>query len=276
MKRKLIAIAAATAGLAISSPAAAQGQCTRDSLQEIIDSWVAALEQGTMMTMQLGEWVSYEENFELTSLGGFLDYPRTIDYKLELMDLQSCQVFVEAVVDSEIGKQVIATQFGAGFFGVGGFQNIVTGPEDWLFDADAFTGYVEDQDWGVVPEGERVGREELLAAANAYLDRFNDPAVDVPFGDPCTRVEGGAFAPQCSLGMPNEPGAIEIVQRQYVVDVDRQAVSVLSKFGPDQLPDSHTFRLENGALRYVHAATHCKGLERCGFPAFGEADVVGN
>lgn len=280
-KRSLFTLAATAVGLVVSTPAAAQGQCTTESLQEMSASWIAALEQGTMMTMQLGEWVDYDQNFQRASLGGFLDQPRTIEYKLELLDLQTCQVFVEAVVDSEIGKQVIATQFGAGFFGVGGFQNIVTDENDWLFDADAFRGYAEQEDWFVVPEADRVSREELIAAANAYLDRFSNPSVEVPWGYPCTRIEGGAYTGRgeptdtCELGMPNEPGAIEIVERQYVVDVAHQAVSVLSKFGPDQLPDSHTFRLEGGVLRYVHAATHCKGLERCGFPSLEEMQADG-
>ena len=276
MIRKVSFILATAAGMAISAPAAAQGQCTSESLQEMTDSWIAALEQGTMMTMQLGEWVDYSENFGRSSLGAFLDQPRTIEYKLELLDLTTCQVFVEAVVDSEIGKQIIATQFGAGFFGVGGFQNIVTGPQDWLFDADAFTMHAKAEDWGTVPESDRLDRAGLIAAADAYLDRFSDPTVDVPWGYPCTRIEGGAFTGRgeetdtCELGMPDEAGAIEIVERQYVVDVARQAVSVISKFGPDQLPDSHTFRMADGKLRYVHAATHCKGLDNCGFPPLEE------
>lgn len=276
MTRKLVALLATAAGLSFATPAAAQGQCTSESLQEMTDSWIAALEQGTMMTMQLGEWVDYSENFGRSSLGAFLDHPRTIDYKLELLDLTTCQVFVEAVVDSEIGKQIIATQFGAGFFGVGGFQNIVTGPNDWLFDADAFVGHAKGEDWDVTEEAGRLDRAGLIAAADAYLDRFTDPSVEVPWGYPCTRIEGGAYTGKgedtdtCELGMPDEPGAIEIVERQYVVDIARQAVSVLSKFGPDQLPDSHTFRIEDGKLRYVHAATHCKGLDNCGFPPLGE------
>ena len=122
MKRKFIAVLATGAGLAIATPAAAQGGCTADSLQEMSDDWVAALEQGTMMTMELGEWVDYNQNFERASLGAFLDEPREIKWKLELFDTQSCQVFVEAVVESESGPQVIATQFGSGFFGVGGMM----------------------------------------------------------------------------------------------------------------------------------------------------------
>ena len=269
MKRTIVALLAGSAGLAIATPAAAQGGCTAESLQEMSNDWVAALEQGTMMTMELGEWVDYNQNFERASLGAFLDEPREIDWKLELFDTQSCQVLVEAAVTSESGAQVIATQFGSGFFGVGGFQNITTGPGDWLFDAEAFVAHAKDQDWGIVPEGERADRATLMAIANAYLDRFADPSVAVSLADDCTRIEGGSFTGDqgCAVGMPTEAGTMEFVERRYVVDVARQAVNVMGRFGPDKLGDSHTFRIEDGKIRYVHSQTNCKGIEGCGAPA---------
>jgi hypothetical protein len=276
MKYILPAVAAVTAALGVvatSSPAMAQGRCPRDQLQGWADSWKTALEEGQMTAMALGEWTSYRENFKLSSMGIFLQKPRTIDYSLTLLDTTSCRVLVETVVENEDGKQVMATQFGSALNGIGAFQNVVTGPDDWLFDADSFVGHAKDEDWGIVPEAERVSREALIAAADAYMDRFNDTSVEVPWGYPCTRIEGGAYTGKgeptdtCEVGMPDEGGNIPVTDRLSVVDLDRQAVNVTSKFGSDEMPDSHTFRLENGVLRYVHAMTHCKGIDRCGFPA---------
>ena len=271
MKRSLFAVAAASAAMTISSPAAAQGACSRELLQEISESWITAIEQGSMFTMNLGEWVDYSENFKRSSLGGFLDRPRDVAWHLSLLDTTSCKVFVEAVILDEERPMVLATQIGNGFFGVGPFNNIVTDEGDWLFDAEATYEYARRENWDVLPEGERATREELIAAADAYLDLFSDPTVEVPWGQPCARLEGGIYTGRgeptdtCNVGVPE---GVALIDREYVVDEAKGAVNVFLKFGEQQRPDSHTFRVEDGALRYVHTVTHCGEEENCGFPPF--------
>ncbi len=272
MNRKLCAALAATAAIATASPAQAQGACDRELLQGIADDWVAAIEQGTMMTMKLGEWVEYNENFQRSSLGSFLDHPREVNWHLALLDTLTCQVFVEAVMLDDERPLVTATQLGNGFFGVGPFDNIVTDEGDWLFDASATYEYARREDWGDIPEGERATREELIAAADAYLDLFNDPTVEVPWGEPCARLEGGVYSGRgeptdtCNVGVPE---GVELTNRRYVVDETKGAVNVFLEFGESARPDSHTFRLEDGKLRYVHTVTYCEE-ENCGFPPFAE------
>lgn len=272
MTRKLAAALAATTVLATASPAAAQGACTREQLQEMADDWVAAIERGTMMTMQLGEWVDYDENFQRASLGGFLSPARTVNHHLALLDTTTCQVFVEAVMKDAERPIVTATQFGRGFFGVGPFDNIVTDEGDWLFDANATYEYARRENWGEIPEGERASREELIAAADAYLDLFNDPTVEVPWGEPCARLEGGVYTGRglptdsCNVGVPS---GVELVNRRYVVDPVKGAVNVFLEFGQNRRPDSHTFRVEDGRIRYVHTVTQC-AEDNCGFGPFSE------
>lgn len=272
MKRKLMGVLAASAAMSIASPAAAQGACDREMLQGIADSWVAALTQGTMMTMQLGEWVDYNENGSRNSLGGFLDKPREVDYHMALLDTTTCQVFVEAAMLDEERPIVTATQVSNGFFGVGPFDNIVTDEGDWLFDATAFYEYARREDWGDIPEGERASREELIAAADAYLDLFSDPSTEVPWGEPCARLEGGVYSGRglptdtCNVGVPE---GVPMVNRRYIVDEVKGAVNVFLDMGTNARPDSHTFRVENGKLRYVHTATYCES-DHCGFPPFAE------
>jgi len=273
MTRKFIALLAAASGLAIASPAQAQGACDRTLLQGISDSWIAGLEGGTMMTMNLGEWVDYQENYRRSSLGGFLDKPRKVDWHLSLLDTTSCKVYVEAVILDEARPMVLATQIGNGFFGVGPFNNIVTDEGDWLFDARATYDYARQEDWSPIPEGQRATREQLIAAADAYLNLFSDPTSEVPWGTPCARLEGGIYTGRgeptdsCNVGVPE---GVPMVERQYLVDVERGAVNVFLKMGTNARPDSHTFRLENGKLRYIHTVTNCGDQVNCGFPPLSE------
>ncbi len=272
MNRKFCALLAATAILATATPALAQGTCTREQLQGMADDWVEAIEAGTMMRMQLGEWVDYNENFARSSLGSFMDRPREVNWHMVLLDTTSCRVFVEAVMLDAERPIVTATQFGSGFFGVGPFDNILTDAGDWLFDANATYEYARREDWSDIPEGERATREVLIAAADAYLNLFNDPTTEVPWGEPCARLEGGVYTGRglptnsCNVGVPS---GVQLVNRRYIVDPVKGAVNVFLEFGTNSLPDSHTFRIENGRLRYVHTVTAC-ATENCGFRPFAE------
>ncbi|BBC73126.1 conserved hypothetical protein [Altererythrobacter sp. B11] len=266
--------ATALAGLAIATPAAAQGAgCPRSKTQEIGDSWIAAVEAGSMFKMNLGEWVDYSENFERGSLGSFLNKPRKVDWHLMIQDTDKCRVFVEAVILDKERPMVLATQVGSGFFGVGPFNNIVTDEGDWLFDAEKTAYYASREDWSEIPEGQRNTREELIAAANAYLDSFKDKSVQVPWGTPCARLEGGIYTGKgqptdsCNVGVPD---GVELTDRDYIVDPALGAVAVFLKFGEKKRPDSHLFRIEDGKIRYVHTVTNCGDEVNCGFPPLSE------
>ena len=271
--RKLAAAAAVLAGFAVSTPAAAQGGCDRELLQGIADDWIQGIEQGSMFTMNLGEWVDYNENFKRSSLGGFLDNPRSVDWHLALLDTTACKVFVEAVLMDDENPKVVATQIGNGYFGVGPFENITSEKGDWLFDPERTLYYASRESWDEIPESQRATREQLIAAANAYLDLFSDPSVEVPWGTPCARLEGGIYIggegddDSCNVGVPE---GVALTDRQFVVDEAKGAVNVILKFGERELPDSHTFRVENGKLRYIHTVTNCLGEENCGFPPLAE------
>lgn len=274
MKHKLLAVLAASSAFAFATPAAAQAGCEREFIGGIADSWVAALEQGTMMTMNLGEWVDYDENFKRASLGQFLYQPREVVWHMALLDTTACKAYVEAVTRKEDGTmEVLATQVSNGFFGTGPFDNIVTDEGDWLFDAERTAYYASREDWGELPESARSDRTTLIAAADAYLDLFRDKTVDVPWGTPCARLEGGIYtgrgeqSDSCNVGVPD---GVDLLERRYIVDEARGAVNVFLEFGASKRPDSHTFRVENGKLRYIHTVTNCGDQDNCGFPPFAE------
>jgi hypothetical protein len=64
------------------------------------------------------------------------------------------------------------------------------------------------------------------------------------------------FTESLGLGIGFPEDKLPIVDRSYVVDVDMGTVNIYCRFGnPPGAPDSHTFRLVNGKLRYVHTLT---------------------
>ena len=274
MKRLLTLTIAGTALFAIATPAAAQGSCTREDLAETAANWVQAVEDGNPFPMRMGEWVDYWENFGLATLTGFFTKPRQVDWTLTLLDTGSCMAFVELVSNDPEDPMVLATQLTHfGFNGsVGKIDNITSQEGDWLFNPSATLEYAQSEDWSELDESQRSSREVLIAAADAYLDKFLDNSVEVPWGTPCRRLEGGLYTgdgspdDSCDVGVPE---GIELVDRRYVVDEAMGSVSVFLRFGgPEGLPDSHMFRVVDGKITNIHTVTNCMGVDNCGFPPF--------
>jgi hypothetical protein len=273
MKRFVLAGLASAAAL-MSSPAVAQGACNRELLQGIADDWVAAIEKGSPFELKLGEWVDYQENLEIGFMSAFFDgTPRKVDWHRALLDTTACKVAVESVILDEARPMVLASVLTNGFFGVSPISNIVTDKGDWLFDAKATYEHARAEDWSPIPEGQRMTRQQLIAAADAYLDTFSDKSVEVPWGRPCARLEGGAYIggngpdDTCDIGVPE---GVPMVERQYVVDEVLGAVNVQLRMGQNRRPDSHTFRIENGKIRFIHTVTNCGDQPNCGFPPLGQ------
>jgi hypothetical protein len=138
-------------------------------------------------------------------------------------------------------------------------DSLVTDKGDWLFNANAYLKYSSAEDWSAPKPAARVSAQELINAANSYLDLFSDKFVEAPWGRPCARLEGGAYTNRngaadasCEVGIP--PGVLYIVNRDYVVDEEMGVVNVYCRFGNSTtgMPDSHTFRLVNGKFTHVH------------------------
>ena len=272
MKRFVIGAIGTLAAAAIASPAAAQGGpgpgCTRERLMEIADQYRASQADGrAIMHMKpMGEWVNYYENFELSSMsfGGVIASPQKVDWDRSFYDTVSCTVYVESIITNPEHPYVLATMIrGSGAIGspigtISGFDVIVSDQDDWLFDAGKTLYYAQREDWSEIPEGRRNTRQELQAAADAYLDLFKDKSVQVPWGTPCARLEGSAYTGKgqpddsCAVGVPEN---IEMAERRYVIDPVVGSVAVFLRMGPNRRPDAHVFRIEDGKLRYIHTVT---------------------
>jgi hypothetical protein len=276
MFKGLLGSALAGAVLFAAAPAFAQfgGGCTRAMLQKSVDEYLEAQGEADPTKIHTGEWVQYYQNGQEASLlTGVIMKPLKIDFHRSILDTQSCQSFTEAVVTDPAHPYVLGVALQNRGPGVGQITTLVTDHDNgWLFNADNTLKYSKAEDWSEIPEGQRDSRDTLVAAANAYLDLFNDKTVQVPWGSPCERLEGGLYTgkggpgqstPQdsCNVGVPS---GVKITDRRFIVDPEIGAVTALVTFGTNQLADAHTFRIEHGKIRYVHTITVCKSFN-CGF-----------
>jgi len=255
--------------LAATPASAQQSSCTREALHAAAQSYVAAQTAGDPARMNLTDQPRYVEELSGASLSeGILTKAQKIDHHLTIVDPQTCQTFTEVAITDPAHPYVLGTRLKLEADRISEIETFVTDQDDWLFDAENTARYAAAEDWGVMPEAKRSDRTTLIAAANAYLDLFNDPDVEVPWGTPCARLEGGIYTAKgrpddsCNVGVP---AGVEITDRRFIVDEELNAVVALVVFGKNKVPDSHLFRLENGKLRYIHTITVCRSFN-CGYP----------
>jgi hypothetical protein len=271
-KHFAIAVLGAITTVIVANPAAAQGACDRAQMQNLADLYVTAQEAGEGFRVPMGEWVQYRENDRLSSMtyGGVLATAHEVDWHRTFLDTTTCTIFVELIIDDSESPWVLGTKISTRGGLVNRYDVITTTTGDWLFNASRTRELAEQEVWDVIPEGQRNTRAEIIAAANAYLDRFANTEVVVPWADLCTRLEGSMSTARaddpmtCDLGIPE---GIQLVDRDYIVDETIGAVAVRLRFGgPEGLSDAHIFRIENGHIRSIHTITNCNGRENCGFP----------
>ena len=257
---------------------AAQEGCSRSLLEERADSYVNALRKGDPGLMLLSPNAGYVENRMQTPLNsGIWKEPLTIDFYRTFLDVEACEAFSEIISAKSEHPYVIGTRLKVSGGSIVEIEALVTDQDDWLFNADTYLKYSPAENWGELAVAQRSDRETLISAANAYFDVFRDSSTanKVPWNIPCARLEGGTYTnpdndprASCTGGPPLE-GSVEITNRRFVVDLNKGVVVGLANFGDSNgWPDSHTFRLENGKVRYVHTLTVCP--QGCVLPSRGE------
>ncbi len=233
--------------------------CTRADLQATVDSYIAAQKAGDVGKMAFAENVSFLENMSAVDKAkGLWNTGLPIALSRSFLDATRCKTFTEIIVTEGDHPYVIGTRLYVDRGKVTRIDSLVTDKGDWLFNAHAYLKYSKAEDWTAPPQQARVSAQELVNAANSYLDLFSDKFVQVPWGRPCARLEGGAYSNRkndpnatCEVGIP--AGVLYIVNRDYVVDTDIGVINVFCRFGSGTgMPDSHTFRLVNGKITNVH------------------------
>ncbi|KAL8405004.1 hypothetical protein RB594_009764 [Gaeumannomyces avenae] len=255
--------------------AAAAAACPRALLEEATRRYIAAQSAGEPRYLQqlapdLGA-VAYVENGNgsaglLLRGGGVLSRPLRIDHARAQHDPAACAAYAELVVTDPAHPYQIGTQLRLdGATGrIVGIETLVTDAGDWLFSARHGLHYVLREDWGRIPESRRDVRAAIKAAADAYLDLFNDTSVAVPWAEGCRRLEGGLYTQPgdtCATGVPE---GIPLVNRRYVIDEEYGTAGVFLNFGQSGLHDSHEFRVEEGRIKLIHTLTVCP-TPNCGF-----------
>ena len=262
------------AALLAATPAFAQfgGRCTRDDMKKVADGYLAAVAEGNAIKIPMGNWMRYSENGDdsVSINSGVFEKAKKIDYHHEFYDAQTCQIYVEFASTDPAHPYVAGTRISAGGGTTSEMEAVVTDAGDWLFDAAGTAKYANAEKWDKL--GQPADRAAIKAAADAYLDYFKNKGTTVPWGTPCARLEGGLYTGKgqptdsCNVGVPAN---IDIVNRRYIIDEDQGAVAVFNAFGPSKRPDIHTFRVENGKIRYVHTLTVCD-KPNCGLPMPGQ------
>ncbi len=250
--------------------------CTRAGLQATVDRYLDALRKGNPALMPLTSQAKYMENRNEIPLGqGIWKTPLAVDFHRSQLDVETCQTFTEIIHTSSAHHYVIGTRLQIEDNRISEIESLVADKDDWLFNAEDYLKYSSQENWDILPPEKRSDRQTLLDAANAYFDVFGDYSKlsKVPWGTPCARIEGGMYTNRnndphasCTVGMPKDSN-VKIINRHFVVDVDNGTVVGFVDFREEKRnPDVHTFRLENGKLRYVHAIQVCTIQPNCGLP----------
>jgi hypothetical protein len=245
----------------------ASSECSRGMLQETADKYLDALKKGSPSLMPVSPQAKYIENRKEMPFGeGIWKEPVSIDFSRSLLDVDTCQSFTEIIHAKGSHPYVIGTRLKVEGGKVIEVESLVSDDNDWLFNAEDYLKYSSTEKWDIIPADKRMVRDALIQVASDYFDIFQDYAAfdKIPWGIPCVRIEGGAYTnpkndpePSCTAGVP-KGGGVPMTNRSYVVDVDMGTVVGFVDFGgANGLPDAHTFRLENGKLRYVHVITLC-------------------
>jgi hypothetical protein len=232
------------------------GPCTRAALEAIAAKYIEAQKAGDPTKMPLASGATWEENFKtVTTDKSLCKTALKIDTTRVFCDVDSCIAFVEAISANNTPPYVFLSWLKVDNGQVAYVRTIFTTTGDWLFDAKKYLTYNKPQDWNILPEADRIPRQQLINGANAYLDAFvpETKSDTIPWGVPCERIEGGTSTGSgpnstCNVGVPS---GVKITARTYAVDVERGVVDCFCKFGGG-MPDSHMFRMIKGKYRYVH------------------------
>ena len=234
--------------------------CTRADLQAAVDGYVAAQKSGDASKLAFADKAVFKENMaDVAKDDGLWNKALAVAHSRSFLDATRCKTFTEVIVTQGDHPYVIGTRLYVDNRKITRIDSLVTDKGDWLFNANAYLKYSSAEDWTAPKGAAHPSGQELINAANSYLDMFSDKFVKTPWGRPCARLEGGAYTNRngdpnatCEVGIP--AGVLYIVNRDYVVDEDLGVINVFCRFGNSStgMPDSHTFRLVNGKLANVH------------------------
>jgi hypothetical protein len=239
--------------------------CTMEQLKAATAAYVAGQAKGSLAALPLHEKAEYLQDMKtVPAADGLWNTPLTVAHSTSLHDPLRCKTFTEVVVTGA-KPYVIGTRLYMDQGKVIRVDSLVTKPGDWLFNANAYLKYSRAENWQPAMKYQGTAPAEMIRGANAYLDAFADKFTAIPWGQPCARLEGGAYTnaqgkpdASCEVGIP--PGVLYIVNRDYLIDPELGVINVFCRFGGSTGgPDSHSFRFIDGKIRAVHTISVLPG-----------------
>ncbi|MEO6153044.1 MAG: hypothetical protein ABIT09_11140 [Croceibacterium sp.] len=240
--------------------------CTREELKAATTAYVAAQKSGSIAALPLDPKVHFLQDMTTVERGaGLWNTALPVSHAMSLHDDKRCKTFTELVVTQGGKPYVIGTRLYLHQGKIIRIDSLVTKPGDWLFNANAYQKYSVAENWRPLSKYQHTAPAEMIRGANAYLDAFADKFTDIPWGQPCARLEGGAYTNRdnkpdasCEVGIP--AGVLYLVNRDYLVDEEMGAINVFCRFGSSTgAPDSHSFRYIDGRIRAVHTLSVLNG-----------------
>jgi len=239
--------------------------CTMDQLKAATAAYVAGQAKGSLAALPLHEKAEYLQDMKtVPATEGLWNTALPVAHSTSLHDPIRCKTFSEIVVTGT-KPYVIGTRLYMDKGKVIRVDSLVTKPGDWLFNANAYLKYAKAENWQPIMKYQGTAPAEMIRGANAYLDAFADKFTAIPWGQPCARLEGGAYTnaqgkpdASCEVGIP--PGVLYIVNRDYLIDPEMGVINVFCRFGSSTGgPDSHSFRFIDGKIRAVHTISVLPG-----------------
>ncbi|KAI0965281.1 hypothetical protein F4678DRAFT_453309 [Xylaria arbuscula] len=273
----------------LSFGALASAACTRDYLKNATDQYLAAQIKGSgsdLASLTVSNLTYTENEVKMGLAQSVLTEPIKIDHNRSIFDTVKCATFTEIIAATNIHQYVIGTrmEFNANNK-ISKIESVVTDRGDWAFNATGYLYWDSLENWDPIPPERQDSREVIQAAGDAYFNRFDNESVVVPFGIPCSRLEGGASTAPLNLTgdsctAAGLPSTLVVTNRRYVVDREMGTVDIFLGFpgldrsqGMATMPDSHVFRVEQGKIRYIHTVSSCVE-SGCGLNGVGPPQKV--
>ena len=240
--------------------------CTRDELKAATAAYVEAQRTGNVSGLPLHEKARFLQDMaDVDRAAGLWNTALPIAHSQSFHDDRRCKTFTEIIVNQGGAPYVIGTRLYMHEGKIIRVDSLVTKPGDWLFNANAYLKYTQAENWQPLMKYQHTSQAEMIRGANAYLDAFSDKFTDIPWGQPCARLEGGAYTNRenradasCEVGIP--AGVLYIVNRDYLIDDEMGVINVFCRFGSSTGgPDSHTFRYVDGRIRGVRTLSVLPG-----------------
>jgi hypothetical protein len=263
-------------GLLSAVSAQAAEHCSRESLNRLSDTYLAALSAHDPSRIAFARNVKMTENGQVVQLGaGLWQTAGTVSFQRKVLDSGRCGLLTQAVMQENGSAIIVATRLKLSKGKISEVETVIARPN--VVDKDAtqkqtynlggksfeLFGFspekveLEDGDhWkALLPMKERRSREELNAIADSYFTLFDVPTTSVPFAPYCNRFENGVETTDGVCPYAGAKGGLKVTSRRYpITDVDAGTTVGYVLFGGNLL-DLHIFKIRNGLITQIQAVT---------------------